>query len=177
MLHKVLILIRYEEQEYENYFHGYLEENSEIIEGFSSAEILPFIQSVISRIPDYHTSDYIDLYLAQSDDSFRCPIKSTFDEMGVRLCENTQWQDEDAYEILKKLLEFQEKEILLHGRDKNIGGEDTDSFRISHTLCREYKKEYKKRADPVKRKEHKQTTGKNTPPSLAELMYRIAERR
>lgn len=177
MLHKVLILIRYEEQEYENYFHGYLKENSEIIEGFSSAEILPFIRSILSHLPDYRTSDYIDLYLAQSDDSIRCPLKSAFDEMGVRLCENTQWQDEDAYEVLKKLLEFQDKEIVLHGKNKNIGTEDPDSFSISHTLCREYKKEYKKRTSPAAEKEYQQNKEKRTPPSLAELMYRIAERR
>lgn len=183
MLHKILIWIRYEEQEYENYLHAYLDDNSEIIEGFSSAETAPFAESVMSHLPDFASTDRLDLYLTQSDEGFHCPIKSAFEDMGVFFSSETHWSDEDAYQILKKMTEFQGKELVLQGRERKIGSEEGDFISISYIS----KEEYRKKTEPVKKKKHRpaghrQTStaapvSASTSPSLAELMCRIAERR
>lgn len=185
MLHKILIWIRYEEQEYENYFHAYLENNSEIIEGFSSAEMKLFAESVISHIPGFASTDRMDLYLAQSDEGFHCPIKNAFEDIGVFFSSETNWTDEDAYEILKKMLEFQGKRLVLRGKNKKIGHEDDNSISISYIS----NAAYRKKAASVKKKtvrpaRHRQEDTKETPadhqtnaPTLAQLMYQIAERR
>lgn len=129
MLHKVLVFVRYEIEEYLHFLEVYLKEDDEIIGIYPSNEIEDCFHVLEHR---FGSQDRIDLYLVQDQDArfWDAPKELEENKIWDFLCDQSTWEDEDAYEILMERFGYMAEETALAGKERQIGDWDRAKFRL-----------------------------------------------
>ena len=168
MVYKVLIYICYDEDEYKNYFHAYLNESKETIGKYEVEEIDDLFKEIKNQMEVYSEQDKIDLYLARESVAKEWEFNNQLDELGISLSEKTEWTDEQAYSAIMHLV-GEDKSVYLDGFETKIGCEEESIIDVECSYCA--KKMIRYQTSDYSKSEHR--TEKT--PSLAELMKIIAE--
>lgn len=163
MVHKVLIFVRYNRQEYENYYNAYIDENAKLTEDFPSGEIKQFVQNIMDNIPEYQEGELMDVCLVQENEEAVgiLDLEDKLDAIGRTPIDKTLWKDEQVNKILEEVFHVSQKNIIINDNYKNI--------REQVKACPEnYKKDNKSQPS---------VDASNKPPSLTKLMRLLAEKR
>lgn len=175
-LHKILIFVRYDEQEFECYLDAYIDAAAKVVEAYRIDEVRQFLDKIKSYLVEFDENDDIDLYLVQTDQRSLWNYAGDFEAAGMHLADQTCWTDADAYKVLEKMLNYQPGKIVLIGKDGVIGSQVDGCICVYSIYCARPDGSDTEMSIKEKKKTE-QSDEEDTEPTLASLMRQLAEGR